>query len=127
MKKPGAVVLKETKYIALVVLSLSFVMQIVFAVLSAWDYKVLLGNILSAALSITNFLFMGITVEKAVLCDEKEARTIIRNSQTLRQIMLFAVTAAGVLLPCFNTFSVIIPLIFPRIAISLKPLFGKNK
>jgi len=48
MKKPGAVVLKETKYIALVVLSLSFVMQIVFAVLSAWDYKVLLGNILSA-------------------------------------------------------------------------------
>jgi len=70
---------------------------------------------------------MGITVEKAVLCDEKEARTIIRNSQTLRQIMLFAVTAAGVLLPCFNTFSVIIPLIFPRIAISLKPLFGKNK
>lgn len=127
MKKPGAVVLKETKYIALVVLSLSFVMQIVFAVLSAWDYKVLLGNILSAALSIANFLFMGITVEKAVLCDEKEARTIIRNSQTLRQIMLFAVTAAGVLLPCFNTFSVIIPLIFPRIAISLKPLFGKNK
>lgn len=127
MKKPGTVVLKETKYIALVVLSLSFVMQIVFAVLSAWDYKVLLGNILSAALSIANFLFMGITVEKAVLCDEKEARTIIRNSQTLRQIMLFAVTAAGVLLPCFNTFSVIIPLIFPRIAISLKPLFGKNK
>lgn len=127
MKKPSEVVIKETTYIASFVCVFSLVLQIVFVFLKKWNYTVLLGNLLSGALAVTNFLLMGIALEKAVSNDEKQARSIVRTSQSLRQIMIFVVTAIGVLLPCFNNWTVILPLFFPRIAISLRPLFGKNK
>jgi hypothetical protein len=37
-------------------------------------------------------------------------------------LMIFAVAAIGVLLSCFHTVAVLLPLFFPRIAIALRPL-----
>ncbi len=127
MKKPGEVVLKETRYIAASVFILSIILQIVFVVIKKWDYTVLLGNLLSGTSVVLNFLAMGMTIEKAVTQEEKSARATAKTSQTLRQLALFVIVAIGVLLPFFNTWTVIIPLIFPRISISLRPLFGKNR
>lgn len=126
MQKPGKIVIKETVYIATIVIILSIIMQSIFILSGSWDYTVVLGNILTAVFAVVNFLLMGITVEKAVEKDEKEARAIIKTSQSLRQLMLLAVAAVGAIAPCFNLYAVIIPLLFPRIAISLKPLFVKN-
>ena len=71
---------------------------------------------------------MGITVQSAVNKEDKEARSTMKMSQTLRTFMLFAAAALGVLLPCFHTVTSLIPLFFPRVAIALKPLFlGKEK
>ena len=126
MQKPGKIVIKETVYIATIVIILSIIMQSIFILFGSWDYTVVLGNILTAVFAVVNFLLMGITVEKAVEKDEKEARAIIKTSQSLRQLMLLAVAAVGAIAPCFNLYAVIIPLLFPRIAISLKPLFVKN-
>ena len=126
MQKPGKIVIKETVYIATIVIILSIIMQSIFILSGSWDYTVVLGNILTAVFAVVNFLLMGITVEKAVEKDEKEARAIIKTSQSLRQLLLLAVAAVGAIAPCFNLYAVIIPLLFPRIAISLKPLFVKN-
>ena len=76
--------------------------------------------------AILNFLFMGITVQKAIRKEEKDARTAMRASQALRTLFLFVVLALGVLLDCFNTVAVIVPLFFPRIAVSVRPLFTKG-
>lgn len=126
MKKVGDVVIRETKYIAAWVIILSAVMEAVFLVLRYWDYRVLLGNLLSGAFAVANFYFMGIAVEKAVEKDEKGAKGVMKTSQTLRTFMLFAVAAFGVSLPCFNPAASIIPLFFPRIAITFRPFFDKK-
>ena len=122
MIKIDKTVKKETGYIALWTLVFSVLMQAVFLVVRHWDYTVLLGNLLSGVLGICNFLLMGLAVQRAVEQDEKDAKTTMRASQSLRTFLLFAVAAVGVLLPCFHTVAVLVPLFFPRLAIAIRPI-----
>lgn len=126
VKKLDATVRKETKYIAVWVLLFSAVMEAVFLIIGKWDYTVLLGNLLSGAAVVLNFLLMGITIQNAVEKDEKDAKSTMKASQSLRTLFLFVIVVIGVVAPCFNIWSTIIPLFFPRIAIALRPLWYKE-
>ena len=125
MLKPGKALKKDTLYIAFFVFVLSVFTEAVFLVLNKWNLDVLWGNLLSGTFAVFNFFLMGIGVEKAVTKDEKEAKNIIKTSQTLRQFMLFAVAGVGAYF--FNWITAVLPLFFPRIAITIKPFLGKNK
>ena len=127
MKKIDETVLRETRYIALWVLIFSVLTQAVFLIIGKWDYTVLLGNILSASVAVINFLLMGISVQNAVGKEEKDARTVMKISQLYRNLLLLGTAVLGIVLTCFNSWTVIIPLFFPRIAISIRPLFDKKK
>lgn len=118
---------RETGYVALWVLIFSAVLQAVFLILKKWDYTVLLGNLLSAAAVILNFFLMGLSIQKALEKDEKEAKGLMKLSQTYRFLFLAAVVAVGALLPVFHLWAVVIPLVFPRIAVALRPTFDKKK
>jgi len=120
------VVIKETKYIAVITIILSALMQSVFLVIGKWTYKCLLGNVLGAFAAVLNFLLMGITVQKAVVKEEKEAKNLMKASQSLRLFMMLLFALVGYLVPAFNLLAVIIPYLFPRIAIVLRPLFIKE-
>lgn len=127
MPKIDKTVKKETGYIALWVLIFSLLMQAVFLVIRKWDVTVLLGNLLGGGLVVLNFLLMGIGVQKAVGKEEKEARDLMKLSQTLRTMMLFVVVVIGVVLDCFHTVAVILPLFFPRVAVAIRPIFMKKE
>lgn len=127
MPKIDKTVQKETGYIALWVLIFSVLMQATFLVIGKWDLTVLFGNLLGGALAILNFFLMGIGVQKAVGKEEKEARDMMKLSQTLRSLLVFAVAVVGVVLHCFHTVAVILPLFFPRIAVAFRPLFMKKE
>lgn len=126
MLKVDKTVLKETKYIAAVTVILSVLLQAVFLIIHKWNYTVLLGNVLGAAAATGNFFLMGLTVQRAVKLDEKEAKTLMKSSQTLRNFGLFVIGMIGVLLSVFNTVTVLVPLFFPRFAILLKPFVDKS-
>lgn len=126
MQKIDKIVWKETKYIALWTLIFSAVLQAVFLVIGKWDYTVLLGNLLSGTAVVLNFFAMACTVQKALEKDPKDAKATLQLSKSGRMLALFIVTLIGVLLECFHLLAVIIPLIFPRIAIALRPLWNKN-
>ena len=126
-EKVDKTVKKETLYISVWVLILSAVTQAVFLVIGKWSLSVLFGNLLRGVTGILNFFLMGLTVQAAVIKDEKKAALSMKVSQILRMLLIFAVAAVGVLLDCFNTVTVILPLFFPRIAISFRPLFNKKK
>ncbi len=127
MAKIDKTVIRETRYIAGVTIILSVIMEAVFLIIGMWSYKVLLGNILGAAVAVVNFLLMGITVQKAVQKDEKDAATLMKLSQTLRNMMLLIAAVLAIVLPFINPVAAIIPLFFPRIAITLIPLRDRNK
>lgn len=125
--KIDATVLKETRYIAAWVLIFSALMQAVFLLLGKWNYTVLLGNLLADVVLIGNFFLMGLTVQRALEKEEKDAKATMKVSQLYRLLLLAVVLAVGVALPVFDMWAVVIPVIFPRLAIAFRPLFGKDK
>ncbi len=124
MSKLDPTVKKETLYITAWVLILSAVMQAVFLILGKWGIDVLLGNLLSGVCACLNFLLMGITVQKAIEKDSDDARSAMKFSQTMRLFMQFAFGAVGVIF--FNPIASVIPLFFPRIAVTFRPLMDKR-
>lgn len=127
MKKIDATVKKETTYIFAVTVIFSVLMQSVFLIIGKWDYTVLLGNLLGIIAAVGNFFVMGINIQSALGREEKEAKNLLKLSQTLRMLALFVVAMIGYLVPVFNIVAVIIPYLFPRFAISLRPLFIKER
>jgi len=127
MKKIDPTVIRETRYIFAFSLILSVFMEAVFLIIGKWELSVLFGNILGAATAVGNFLLLGIMVQSAVLEEEKEARNLIKLSQTLRFFLLIVIAIIGYLVPIFNPIAVIIPLLFPRIAIAFRPFVFKDK
>ena len=126
MKKIDPTVVKETAYITVFTIIFSILMQSVFLILQKWDYTVLLGNLLGIVAVVLNFLLMGITVQTAVTKEEKDAKNLMKLSQTGRLFMMFAFALIGYLVPVFNAIAVVIPFLFPRIAIMFRPLFDKR-
>lgn len=126
MKKIDPVVLKETIYISALSIIFSALMQAVFLIIGKWDYTVLTGNILGVVGAIGNFFIMGLSVQKAVSQEEKEAKVSMKISQSFRMFFLFIIAVMGYAFDCFNVIAVVIPLLFPRVAIALRPLFNKK-
>lgn len=126
MKKLDPVVAKETIYIAVSSLILSILLQSIFLIIGKWDYTILLGNILGYIAAVGNFLIMGLSVQKAVEMDAKDAKARLKASQSFRMLFLFIIAVVGYAVPVFNTIAVVIPFLFPRVAISLRPLFNKK-
>lgn len=119
-------VLRETKYMMLWTAVFSLFMQAVFLIIRAWDLTVLSGNLLGYVAVNLNFLLMGLTVQKAVNKDEKDAKALMRASQAMRTFMIFVFALIGVLFAVFNTWSFIITLFFPRLALAIKPIADKK-
>ena len=126
MIKPDKTICRETKYITFWVVILSVLMESIFLILQKWDYTVLLGNLLSGSVAVLNFFFMGMSIQKSLTKEPANAKKNIQASQSVRNLTMFLAVAIGVLLPYFNTVTVIIPIFFPRIAITLRPLWKNN-
>lgn len=125
--KTDPTVAKETKYIAFWTAVFSVILQAVFLIMGKWDRTMLLGNILSGAASVLNFHLIGITLQKAIGKPSEKRQATIKASQIYRALFMLAVTVIGVAIPCFNIWAVILPLLFPRIAIAIRPFLDKRK
>ena len=127
VKAVNPVIKKETTYISIWTMALSLIMQGVIFFMGKWNSGVLLGNLLGGAAAVLNFCLMCKGILAAVEKDEQDAKTMIRMSRTLRMFMLLAVAAIGAVFSFFNTWTVLISLFFPRIAIFFWPLFNKSE
>jgi hypothetical protein len=125
--KLDATVKRETKFIALFTAVLSLLMQSVFLIIGKWDYTVLLGNLLGYLAGLGNFVLLGITVQNAVTKSEDDAKKLIKLSQQLRLFGMLGIALIGYLVPVFHIIAVIIPFLFPRIAIALRSALIKDK
>lgn len=127
MKKIDPTILKETCYIGAMVFIFSLALQSVFLIIGKWDYTVLLGNLLGFVAAVGNFFLMGLSVQSSLGKEEKDAKNTMKLSQSLRLLLLFVIALVGYLVPVFNTLAVLIPFLFPRIAVALRPLFMKKR
>jgi glucose uptake protein GlcU len=127
MKKIDPTIIKETSYIGTVAFLCNIVMQSVFLIIGEWDYTVLLGGMLGFIASVGNFFLMGLSVQSAVSKDEKDAKNTMKLSQSMRLLFLFVIAVIAYVVPVFDVIAVIIPYIFPRLAIALVPILRKKR
>ena len=127
MKGLDPTVKKETLRIAVGTAALSVIMELVFVLIRKWDLTVLWGNLLGAFAAVLNFFLMAQTVVKCVSLPPDKAALKIRASQAGRLFMLAAIAVAAGLLPCFNLYAAVIPLLFPRIVIMFWQLTHRDK
>ena len=127
LKKVDPTVLKETGFIAGVVLVCSALMQLVFLVLGLWDTTVLWGNLLGGFTAVLNFFLMGLTIQKALGKASKDAAAQMKVSQSMRLLMMALVAVLGACVSCFNLLAVILPLLFPRIGVTIRGLQTKGQ
>lgn len=102
----------------------------IFALLGAYDSRVLLGGLVGGAVAVANFLVMAIGVnlaaDKAEQQDVKGGQATVKGSYTLRMIgmavVLFAFAKSGL---C-NVIALVIPLIFVRFTLTLQEFFRRK-
>ena len=121
-KKLDPVIQKETTYVALWVLAACMMTQGVCLLLGWWSLSVLLGSLLGGVTAVGNFLLMCLMVQKAVTQTEKQAKNTVKLSQSLRLMMQGLVLVLAAVIPVFNIWTAAIPLLIPRIGISVREL-----
>lgn len=131
MRKLEPAVKQETLYIACWVLIFSVLMQAVFLVIGMWELRVLIANLITGVTAILNFLLLGITVQNAVGKEQQEIKNSVKASQTFRNLGIMLIVVIGYValqikgnIPLL--IALVLPLIFPRIAIAVRPLFNKS-
>lgn len=114
---------KETGFVALWVAAAILPVQAVCLALHWWNWPVLWGSLLGSATAVGNTLLVGLMVQKAVTQTEKQAKNTVRLSQGGRLLMQGAVLVLAAALPqAFNLWTAAIPLLVPRIAVSVRQL-----
>ena len=119
---------KETGYIAVWEVLLSLLMEAVFLVIRRWELPVLFGNLGGAALAVGNFFLLALTVSKAVEKQKpQEAATRVRATATIRLIGMGGLAALLIGVFHTNVYATLIPLLFPRAAIAVRPLMDRKR
>ena len=91
---------------------------------------VLLGMALGNSAAAANFVLTGIAAEEAVQLPPDQARRKIASSYFSRMLMLALVLAAGLIISWFDPISVVFPLFFVKISLTVGYIFlgkGGNK
>lgn len=124
-------ILKETAVVALGVGICVAVMIGIFALLGHFDWKVLVGGVIGGVLAVANFLFMAIgaslAADKAENQDVKGGQALVRNSYTLRIIVLFVILFACAKGGIANPIALVLPLIFVRPVLTVAEFFRKKE
>ena len=121
MAKFDPVIRKEVGYVSLWVAIAILPVQAAFFLLNLWTFPVLWGSLLGSATAIGNFLLMCMMIQRAVTQTDKQAKNTVKLSQSLRLLLQGLVLMLAACLPqAFNIWAAAIPLLIPRIAISLR-------
>lgn len=118
---------REIKRISTGVLLGSALMVAVFAVLGRFSWPVLWGALLGDAVAIGNFVFLGISVQKAAAAEALRARQIMQFTYSLRMLIVVAALALSMAVKVFYWLAVLIPLLLPRITILVLQITGAYK
>ena len=102
-----------------VVLILFFVM--------GYDYTLITGAIYGNIITVLNFYILGKTAQKAIRkSSPKTAQTYMNTMYCIRYLGLFAAMSVAALVPIINLLTSVIPLLFVKIAITIRAIREKN-
>lgn len=118
--------IKETIHIAIITAICGIIQILITIPISYFGYPAILGTALGCAVALLNFFFMGAILEKSV-SRSKGASTLMGFGYIARLLMIGASVVWAIKVDYLNYICVIIPLIFPRIAIFALNIIRKDE
>ncbi len=124
---------KETGHIAWASGAGTILMIIAFAICHQFypnavpfDYRVVLGGVLGAAVAVGNFFIMGLTVQKIATGEQNDEQSYksMKISYRYRSMAQLLWIVLAMVLPFVNAAAGIIPLFFPSLSIKLINILG---
>ena len=93
-----------------------------------FDYTVILGSLIGAAVAVGNFAGICLVVQKIIdEQDEKKRKAKLQLSHNSRMLLQAVWVVVAIAAPCFQPFASVLPLFFPRITIYYLQITGKYK
>ncbi len=111
----------EVKKMAIYISVMVLVMLIVFALFGYFSLPVIIGGLLGGIVAFLNFLLLAVAIEKSV-SGHNSPKGTLASSYSIRLIFIGAVIVFAIKSQYINYLAVVIPLLFPRIAIMVKNL-----
>lgn len=112
----------------LVVNGVYFAVLTVLFFLLNFNYTLFVGGIYGNIVTVLNFLLLGKTAEKALRRKSpKSAQSYMNTMYCLRYLGMFVLLSAAALLPFVNILAAIVPLLFPKIIITIRGLREKTE
>lgn len=108
--------IREIRNIALISLILGAVQLIITIPVGYFGYAAVFGTLLGCAMAVFNFTMMGIVLEKS-MSRKRRASGIAGIGYILRLIIIAAVIIWAIKVSYLNYVCVVIPLLFPQIAV----------
>ncbi|MEG2928083.1 MAG: ATP synthase subunit I [Oscillospiraceae bacterium] len=125
--KLDAEVVKQIKNIAMYNGVLTAILNLVFFLIGKWDYTVLLGSLLGYSVSLISFIFLGISIQKAMEKEQKQAQAYMQSTYIGRMAFTVVMIVIAITVPAINWVSAVIPLVFTRISIMLMNFIKKEE
>lgn len=123
---------QETKNVAVSTAVGVLLMWLVYAVLHAampdkvpFDYTVILGGLGGGAVAVLNFLWLGITVQKAAASQNDDVKLRLKMSYSQRMLFQMLWAIAAIAAPCFHFVAGLLPLLFPSAGIKIRGILKK--
>ena len=124
------IVFQETAIVALGQVLCTGAMIGIFALLGYFEWKVLWGGIIGAALACANFFGMAVVAslaaDKAAAQDVKGGGALMKGSYMLRLLVIFLILFACVKSGLCNALASVLPLVFVRPIITVAEFFRKS-
>ena len=93
-----------------------------------FDYTVILGSLVGAAVAVGNFAGICFVVQKIIdEPDEKRRKATLQLSYNSRMLLQALWVVVAIAAPCFQPFAGVLPLLFPRVTIYYLQITGKYK
>ncbi len=92
----------------------------------SFDYTLIIGGIYGNIFCVLNFWLLGVTAQSAVRKSPKKAQTYMNSMYCIRYLGLFLVMTAAAILPFINLLTALIPLLFPKLVITIRAFREKQ-
>lgn len=91
-----------------------------------FDYTLIIGGIYGNLICVLNFFILGKTAQIAVRKTAKSAQTYMNAMYCVRYLGLFLAMTIAALVPFINLYTALIPLLFPKITITIRAFREKD-
>ena len=116
----------ETLRLAAGLLAADVLVCVVFLLCHAFDYTVVLGALFGSAVAVGNFFLLGVTMQRAADRDSGQKKAV-QLSYTLRMLMIAAAIVLGYLIPFFQLYAVLAPIVLATPVLLIMQAIAKKR